>query len=42
MEVLKNVFFGHFHVGPFTDMIDEKNNELYTRSTDTLFPEKFS
>lgn len=41
MEVLKNVFFGHFHVGPFTDVIDEKTMS-YTREVPTrFFPKNF-
>lgn len=41
MEVLKNVFFGHFHVGPFTDVIYEKTMS-YTREVPTrFFPKNF-
>lgn len=39
MEVLKNVFFGHFHVVPFTDVIYEKTMS-YTREVPTRFFQK--
>ena len=41
MKVLKNTFFMHFHVGPFTDVISEKTNS-YTREVPTrFFPKNF-